>query len=477
MVNKFHQVVCFIALTTIVITSSNIANANGNIHKQIVKKEQNEKQEVKKQIKQIKQTKKQQAKIAKQNSNNVDKKKVVISKDVKKKLKSRKQKKAVKAITKLSFVAENDELKNDKAINDLIDKQSAFVFLKRIPVNTNNKGVPNVCLPVKTQTKQEVKQINNAIKERKSDLKNHIKQMLKANNINDDLINRIVKNLHHIKKTIVKNQEFIKRSDEEFLTRYDIPARIKGGLLYKDVYKKELNVLEDVFYVNQEALLTIWSMETAFGNNIGNYDAFNALYSACMNATTMARINYFEKNLIFLAKLVQDGYFKENVISSFDGGLGGCQFMPDSFYKYGVAYNGGKADIIGNNLDVLASIANYLHNIGWRYNEGVLTEIILPDNFDVCNIGMNTRKTIAEWKALGIKQCNNNIGEFNLLNEDRMASVIVLDIDDENKKLQDKRAFLVYDNFKVILGYNQAPKYGITAGLIYEDLIAKAMNN
>ena len=48
---------------------------------------------------------------------------------------------------------------------------------------------------------------------------------------------------------------------------------------------------------------------------------------------------------------------------------------------------------------------------------------------------------------------------------------------DETKKLQDKRAFLVYDNFKVILGYNQAPKYGITAGLIYEDLIAKAMNN
>ena len=104
--------------------------------------------------------------------------------------------------------------------------------------------------------------------------------------------------------------------------------------------------------------------------------------------------------------------------------------MPDSFYKYGVAYNGGKADIIGNNLDVLASIANYLHNIGWRYNEGVLTEIILPDNFDVCNIGMNTRKTIAEWKALGIKQHTNNIGNMNLISADKMASVV------ENTKQQ-----------------------------------------
>ena len=90
---------------------------------------------------------------------------------------------------------------------------------------------------------------------------------------------------------------------------------------------------------------------------------------------------------------------------------------------------------------------------------------------------MNTRKTIAEWKALGIKQHTNNIGNMNLISADKMASVIVLDVNDENKKLQDKRAFLVYDNFKVILGYNQAPKYGITAGLIYEDLIAKAMNN
>ena len=122
-------------------------------------------------------------------------------------------------------------------------------------------------------------------------------------------------------------------------------------------------------------------------------------------------------------------------------------------------------------------VTNYLNNLGWRYNEGVLTEIILPDNFEICNIGMNTRKTIAEWKALGVKPHDNGIGSVNLINEDSVASIIVLDINKEDKELKDKRAFFVYDNFKVILGYNQHIKYVITAGLMYEYLMANAMKS
>ena len=141
-----------------------------------------------------------------------------------------------------------------------------------------------------------------------------------------------------------------------------------------------------------------------------------------------------------LAKLIDNGYFKKDVKSSFDGGLGGCQFMPKSVYDFAVSYNGGKPDIINNNLDVLASIANYLSISGWRFKEGILTEVVLPQDFDICKTGFNTSKTIKEWKQLGVQLHPN------------------------------KRAFFVYDNFKVVLTYNRFLNYGITAGLLLEEI-------
>ena len=385
-----------------------------------------------------------------------------------KKQATKKQKKTIKKVEKMTFI-------NDDIILDIIDNQITPIAYKQIRVNVKNKGVPNQCIGIvkKSINNNDTKTepiINKQVEERKNGLKKHILKSLKANEISEELINKIHDNLEHLHFTIKKNNNFIKKTSVDFINNYQIPTRCKSGKMYKKLYKKDLQVVNDVFFVEPEAILMIWSMETNFGNFIGNTNAFNALYSACMNATTLARIDYFENNLIMLAKLVDYGYFKYDVKSSFDGGLGGCQFMPDSFYKYAVSFDGGKADIINNNKDVMASIGNYLYNVGWRQYEGVLTEITLPENFDICLTGMNTTKTIGEWKKLGVKINKNGIGERFFDNDDKIASIIITDINNEEIDFSEKRVFLVYDNFKVILGYNQNINYGITAGLTYEEL-------
>ena len=211
-------------------------------------------------------------------------------------------------------------------------------------------------------------------------------------------------------------------------------------------------------------------METSYGTFLGDSDAFEALYSACMNAESISRLKFFEDNIISLAILVDHGFFKKDVKSSFDGGLGCCQFMPVSFYRFAVSYRGDKADIINNNEDVFASIGNYLHSMGWRYKEGILTEIDLPDDFNVCLIGMNTVKTVSEWKELGVRLNSSGIGAKYINDDFAKASVIVVDQDDNDGDIKGKRAFLVYDNYKVILTYNSRLKYGIVAGLLFEGI-------
>src|SRR5690606_11087387 len=75
--------------------------------------------------------------------------------------------------------------------------------------------------------------------------------------------------------------------------------------------------------------------------------------------------------LINAFKILQEGHIKqEEMKGSWAGAMGQSQFMPTSFYKYAVDYNGdGKKDIWGTKQDVFASIANYLRTEGWSDNK------------------------------------------------------------------------------------------------------------
>ena len=398
------------------------------------------------------------------------KKNVNSNKETNKKTVKKQRKKNVKKIEKMDFL-------DDKVIVELLDEQERMTASpKGIAVRVRNKGVPKFCLTkndsvnqsaIRSDDNEEKKIV--LLKEAKEGLKQHIKNSLVVNNVSEDLIDYLMGHFTFVKQTKVKHKQIKKRSVVEQLERYDNKSRIKLGIFYAKMYQDTLKEVDELFAVDKALILTIWSMETNYGSNIGSSDAFNALYSACMNAENMQRLRYFEENIIALAMLVDKGYFKRDVVSSFDGGLGGCQFMPSSFYKFAVSMHNDKPDIINNNSDVFASIGNYMHSMGWRYGEGILTEVEVPDeNFDLCLAGMNTSKSITEWLELGIKPHKKGVGLEYLEHTDAKASLIITDIDDKDIDVKNKRAFLVYDNFKVVLGYNQYLWYAINAGLLFE---------
>ena len=391
----------------------------------------------------------------------------------KKILKKGKKNKAKKKYSKIGISPD------DRKISAIIDNQQKFeIKQKKIPVKTKNKGVPEICLNNSSQQQKSVKTNNDSNKQNKSlieakdNLKSHIKRSLVANDVSGSLVDYIHNHLEYHEPTKKKHAEVVRRKMIDFIEKYKVQERVKMGKMYKKQYRDVLMEIENLFNVDAEAVLAIWGMETNYGEFIGKSDAFNALYSACMNAGSISRLRYFENNIIALAILVDRGYFEKDVISSFDGGLGGCQFMPDSFYRYAVSLSGDrKTDIINSNEDVLASIANYLHSFGWRYGQGILTEIKLPEIFDPCLIGMNTVKTVGEWKKLGIKPDKNKVGKRHMNDDLAMASIILTDPNDTYEETPNKRAFLVYDNYKVIMGYNRQLAYGLTTGLIFEGII------
>ena len=363
--------------------------------------------------------------------------------------------------------------RKNKKLND-VNNQYKITF------NKKNKGVPKLCIvnnDNNSSKENDEKNIYNSslLEEKKQNLKNHIVSLLKRENVSKNLIEKIYSFLEIIPSVRVKDDNFNKTLDEELIKRYDIEQKIKDGEVYIDKYSKQLSKISNVFNIEPEILMSIWGVETNYNRVIGDYNILKALYSSAMNSISIDRVDFFENNLVMFSKLIDNGYFDFNLTGSYAGAIGGCQFMPENVYKLAVSYSNRKPDIVNNHFDILSSIGNYLHKNGWKFGEGVLTEIELPEDINICLFGLGTSKSIHEWIKLGVKLHSSGIGQNNVKNLDKMASVIVLDVDHDGKALSKKRAFFVYDNYRVILSYNQAIKYGIASGLIYEDLISKKL--
>jgi len=215
--------------------------------------------------------------------------------------------------------------------------------------------------------------------------------------------------------------------------------------------------IESDFGVERSILMSLWMSETNFSSFIGSSDPFSALATLSFKDR---RAKFFRKNLIDLMKLMSMGHIPVEAKSSADGGIGGVQFMPQTFFTYGIDWDlDGKIDLFNSEPDMIASAANYLHNAGWRKNEPILTVVELPDNFDYCNIGYIKSKgrTVQEWRSLGVKiPQNDKFERVGFSNEDRIAWLVMTDKVSQFENGCKPIAMLAYENFGVLLDWNRS---------------------
>ena len=92
------------------------------------------------------------------------------------------------------------------------------------------------------------------------------------------------------------------------------------------------------------------------------------------------------------------------MLGSYAGAMGQPQFMPSSYLRYAVDFEGdGRRDIWTSKPDVLGSIANYLAHSGWRSGEPWGQAVILAGNFAGTAAGRDNRRPVGEWARLGVR--------------------------------------------------------------------------
>src|SRR4051794_1675790 len=152
------------------------------------------------------------------------------------------------------------------------------------------------------------------------------------------------------------------------------PGRIRTGQAMLARHAALLSRIEQRFGVPPQIIVAIWGLETDFGSgDMGKLPVFRVLATM---AHDCRRTELFQGELLAALKIVQRGDLGiRDMIGAYAGEIGQTQFLPSSYIKYGVDYDGnGHVDLRHSVPDVLASTANLLKTNGWKaggaYDEG-----------------------------------------------------------------------------------------------------------
>ena len=144
----------------------------------------------------------------------------------------------------------------------------------------------------------------------------------------------------------------------QYLKRYLNNTNKKKLLKKYNDNKDLLNNLESKFNVDSRILLSLWFVETSFGEYLGKFDILNSLASLAYDGR---RKKFFLKELRYALQIIDEGHFpRQKFKGSWAGAFGQTQFMPSTFKQFATDYDGNQKINLFEKKDALASGANYL---------------------------------------------------------------------------------------------------------------------
>ena len=245
----------------------------------------------------------------------------------------------------------------------------------------------------------------------------------------------------------------------EYRQRIISPQRIADGRAAWQRNRPLLQAIQARYGVDAGVVIGIWGLESNFGTKTGNYGVVEALATLAWEGRRAA---FFRSQLMDSLRILDNrDVTPQRMTGSWAGAMGQPQFMPDSYLRYAVDFDGdGRRDIWDSRADSLASVANYLARSGWRGGEPWGQPVLLPAGFDA-DTGRDTRRTLGEWMRLGVRRADGTA----FSRSDVSGAVVVPDGGEGE-------AFMVYPNFTAIRRYNPSDFYALSVGLLGDSIAA-----
>ena len=265
----------------------------------------------------------------------------------------------------------------------------------------------------------------------------------------------------HIMDLLDAQPEFTK-APWDYLDLLVSDDRIARGREVVAQYAPTFAAVERAYGVDRYIVAAIWGVESNYGTLGGTRPVIRSTATlACVGR----RRDYFREEFLSALEILQRGDVPaDHLIGSWAGAFGPTQFMPTSFKRYAVDFDGdGRRDVVDSIPDMIASTANNLKMDGWVSGQTWGYEVVVPRNFDYLMADRSRQMTVRQWKSLGIRRAGGNAFPRP---DDR--AYLLLPAGARGP------AFLMLQNFRVIMKYNPAEAYALAAGYLADRMRGSA---
>src|SRR5205085_1436510 len=229
-------------------------------------------------------------------------------------------------------------------------------------------------------------------------------------------------------------------------------ARIEGGRAILARHRATFDAVEKAYGVDRHVIAAIWGVESNYGTQVGERSVIRSTATlACIGR----RQDFFREEFLSAIEILARGDLREEQLKgSWAGAFGPTQFMPTSFKRFAVDFDGdGRRDVVDSIPDLIASTANNLKKDGWAAGQTWGYEVTLPPGFNYMMADQSRRMSLREWEHQGVRR----VGGKAFPRPDDVAYLLV-------PAGARGPAFVMLNNFRAIMKYNPSEAYALAIG-------------
>ena len=235
-------------------------------------------------------------------------------------------------------------------------------------------------------------------------------------------------------------------------------ARVANGRAILAKHKPAFDAAEKAYGVDRHVVAAIWGVESNYGTQIGDRSVIRSTATlACIGR----RQSFFREEFLSALEILARGdVTADDLRGSWAGAFGPTQFMPTSFKRFAVDFDGdGRRNVVDSIPDLIASTANNLKKDGWVPGQTWGYEVVVPKGFNFLLADRSRSMTMRDWEKAGIRRP----GDKPFPRPDDRAFLLV-------PAGAQGPGFLMLQNFRAIMKYNPAEAYAMAIGHLSDRL-------
>jgi len=298
--------------------------------------------------------------------------------------------------------------------------------------------------------------------------KKNFKKFALQNNISEKTFDTVMADIKFLPNVIKydRYQPEFYEDTKTYITKRTSSKKVSKGVNF---YKKNsdlINTIENQYKIEKELLLALMGIETNFGTYVGKMDILSSLATLSFDER---RSEFFSNELIILLKLIEDDQIDyKTLYGSWAGAFGYFQFMPSTMKNYAIDYDRDTYIDLKNNNDSYASAANYLSKIGWKENEPCFYKISLSSKIPKKYLNISAKKLHDKKKLKYFRKYIINKNKIDKRFDNLYVSIITPDKDIIPNAENLSPAFIVFDNYEIILKWNRSLRFSLAVCTLKE---------